>query len=121
MAEQSRTDVHWAGVFHTCYMLAKFGFTKIQTSENSPHITAMKDDKRYSFHVNANSKEDMAWGPSNMTFNFTHLVVLTHLSDVPNVYILKQEDLKGLIKTQAGRNWLDPVKYRLNGKYWDEI
>ena len=63
----------------------------------------------------------MSWGPSNLNFDFTHLVVLTHVADDPNVYILNREDIQNSIKSQAGRYWIDPDNYRVKGKYWDEI
>lgn len=121
MTNQTKVDVHWAGVYYTCYMLAKFGFNEIAVKKDSPHVTAKKDRKGYAFHVNANS-ENMSWGGyENTNFKFDYLVVLTHIHDEPNVFILKIKDVQDLMVLEKDRYWLNKDLYSGKGKYWDEI
>lgn len=123
MVTQSKNDIHEAGVHYSCYMLAKFGFGKIENNKDSPHVIAQKDGKTYSFHINANSEED-AWATSEDTdFKFTHLVVLTFTFKDPNVYILRKEDVKDMIEPKEGKNkyWLNIDKIRHKGKHWNQI
>ena len=49
------------------------------------------------------------------------IVVLTHILEEPNVYILKAEDVKGLIVLEKGRYWLNKEKFRNKGKHWNQI
>jgi hypothetical protein len=121
MTALNRNDTHEAGVHYTGYMLAKFGFNNIETSDESPHVKAQKDGRAYSFHVTAITDEGAWGGYDNTDFKFSHLVVLTHILEEPNVYILKAEDVKGLIVLEKGRYWLNKEKFRNKGKHWNQI
>ncbi len=124
MAKQTRPDVHKAGVFYTCYMLTKFGYTAVVGQDEQVHVSASKNGSTYRFNVNAKRK-DGASSFYGLDLQFDFLVILTHILEEPNVYILKSKDVQDFLKNRESDNtgtfWLQIDEYRDKGKYWDEI
>lgn len=105
-------------------MLAKLGFQDIKIDEGDAHINVTKDAETIKFRVAANTTEN-ASKFTNLNLKFDYLVILTHVLEEPNVYIMSEKITYDLIKERGpdkdGAYWLQIDEYRKYGKYWDQI
>lgn len=124
MISQKKTDIHKAGVFYTCYVLTKLGFAAIDTDDNDAHVIAEKDKQTIRFNVHAKT-DDSASRFDKLDLKFDYLVILTHILEDPNVYIIDSKKLYELLKARGpdtkGIYWLQIEDYRKVGKYWDQL
>ena len=124
MPSHKRPDIHKAGIFYTCYVLTKLDFEAIDTNDEDAHVIATKDGKTFKFNVHAKMKDE-ASSFHNLDLKFDYLVVLTHILEEPNVYIIDRENVNKLLKIRGpdttGTYWLQIDEYRKVGKYWDQI
>ena len=124
MPSHAKPDIHKAGVFYACYMLTKFGYAAIETNGTEAHMTGTKDGKTYRFYINAKT-EDGASSFYSLDLKFDYLVILTHILEEPNVYILSKKMVYDFLSKRGpdstGTFWLQIEEYRNKGKYWDEL
>ena len=122
MDKRKKPDIHKAGIFYTCYSLTQLGYEAIDTTDADAHVMAKKDGKNLRLNVNAKTS-DNASPFNNLDLKFDYLVILTHILEEPNVYILSKDQVHNLLEKTGpdskGTYWLSIDDYRKNGQYWD--
>jgi hypothetical protein len=120
------------GMYYVCYELAKRGWNVMPTSRNARGIDILiysqDATRKHTIQVKTLSRRSPVppgGKDDNSIFLADYLIVCRIVSDTPEVFITKPENIRNNIHRgeKDGRisYWLQPMQYEMYKDNWDEI